>query len=85
MGWLIAVWRRRLRQASVVEIERMLGLYRDLYRGFTAKHFHEWLLKRHNYVLSIVTLTWHRRHRVEDRLYCPIMLRFGHTFPEAKH
>ena len=29
------------RRASVVEIERMLGLYRDLYRGFTVKHLHE--------------------------------------------
>ena len=26
------------RRASVAEIERMLGLYRDLYRGFTVKH-----------------------------------------------
>ena len=25
----------------MAEIERMLGLYRDLYRGFTVKHFHE--------------------------------------------
>jgi Helix-turn-helix domain len=40
-----------LRRASVTEIERMRGLYRDLYRGFTVKHFHEQMLKRHNYVL----------------------------------
>jgi len=26
----------------------MLGPYRDLYRGFTVKHFHEQLGKRHN-------------------------------------
>jgi hypothetical protein len=34
-----------LRRAPVAEIERMLGLYRDLYRGFTVKHFHEQLGK----------------------------------------
>ncbi len=28
-----------LRRASVAEIERMLGLYRDLYRGFTVEAF----------------------------------------------
>ena len=33
------------RRAPVAEIERMLGLYRDLYRGFTVKHFHEQLGK----------------------------------------
>ena len=35
-----------LRRAPVAEIERMLGLYRDLYRGFTVQHFHEQLLIR---------------------------------------
>src|SRR6202035_3669164 len=39
------------RRAPVREIERMLGLYRELYRGFTGKHFHEQLGKRHNYTL----------------------------------
>ena len=29
-----------LRRAPVAEIERMLGLYGDIYRGFTVKHFH---------------------------------------------
>ena len=29
-----------VRRAPVAEIERMLGLYRDVYRGFTVKHFH---------------------------------------------
>ena len=37
------------RRAPVAEIERMLGLYRDLYRGFTVQHFHEQLGKRHGY------------------------------------
>jgi len=31
----------------VAEIERMLGLYRALYRGFTVKHVHEQLAKQH--------------------------------------
>jgi hypothetical protein len=30
-------------RATSEEIERMLGLNRDLYRGFTVKHFHEQL------------------------------------------
>ena len=50
------------RRAQVAEIERMLGLYRDLYRGFTIKHFHEQLGKRHNYVLGY-TLTKVHLHR----------------------
>src|SRR5713101_2110635 len=41
-----------LRRAPVAEIERMLGLYRDLYRGFTVKHFHEQLGNRHGYTLG---------------------------------
>jgi hypothetical protein len=46
----------------VAEIERMLGLYRDLYRGFTVKHFHEQLGKRHNYTLGY-TVTKVHLHR----------------------
>jgi len=48
-----------LRRASVAEIERMLGLYRDIYRGFTVKHFHEQLVKRHNYVLGYTVTKLH--------------------------
>ena len=48
-----------LRRASVAEIERMLGLYRDVYRGFTVKHFHEQMLKRHNYVLGYTVTKLH--------------------------
>jgi transposase len=51
-----------LRRAPVTEIERMLGLYRDLYRGFTVKHFHEQLGKRHNYTLGY-TVTKVHLHR----------------------
>jgi transposase len=48
-----------LRRASVAEIERMLGLYRELYRGFTMKHVHEHLVKRHNYVLGYTVTKLH--------------------------
>ena len=57
----------------VQEIERMLGLYRDLYRGFTVKHFHEQLGKRHSYTLgyTVTKLHLHRaglaRRRVKTR------------------
>ena len=47
------------RRAPVAEVERMLGLYRDLYRGFTAKHFHEQLTRRHNYVLGYTVTKLH--------------------------
>jgi transposase len=48
-----------LRRAPVAEIERILGLYRDIYRGFTVKHFHEQLVKRHNYVLGYTVTKLH--------------------------
>jgi hypothetical protein len=35
-----------LRRALDAEIERVLGLYWELYRSFTVKHFHEQLLKQ---------------------------------------
>ena len=56
-----------LRRAPVAEIERMLGLYRDLYRGFTVKHFHEQLGKRHNYTLgyTVTKLHLHRAGLVQ--------------------
>ena len=40
------------RRAAVEEILRMLGLYEGRYAGFTVKHFHEQLQKRHNYKLG---------------------------------
>jgi transposase len=40
------------RRAAVEEIQRMLGLYEERYGGFTVKHFHEQLQKRHNYKLG---------------------------------
>jgi transposase len=51
--------RPSLRRAPKVEIERMLGLYRDVYRGFTVKHFHEQLGKRHNYTLGYTVTKLH--------------------------
>ena len=55
------------RRAPVAEIERMLGLYRDVYRGFTVKHFHEQLGKRHNYTLgyTVTKVHLHREGLVE--------------------
>ena len=55
------------RRAPVAEIERMLGLYRDVYRGFTVKHFHEQLGKRHNYTLgyTVTKVHLHRAGLVE--------------------
>jgi transposase len=56
-----------LRRAPAAEIERMLGLYRDLYRGFTVQHFHEQLRKRHNYTLgyTVTKLHLHREGLVQ--------------------
>jgi transposase len=51
--------RPSLRCAPKPEIERMLGLYRDVYRGFTVKHFHEQLGKRHNYTLGYTVTKLH--------------------------
>jgi transposase len=63
------------RRAPVAEIERMLGLYRDLYRGFTVKHFHEHLAKRHNYTLGY-TVTKLHLHR--SGLVSPAKTRSAH-------
>src|SRR5690242_18645967 len=40
------------RRAAVAEVLRMLGLYEERYAGFTVKHFHEQLKKRHGYKLG---------------------------------
>jgi len=50
------------RRASVAEIARMLDLYRGSYADFTVKHFHEQLVKRHNYKLGY-TVTKVHLHR----------------------
>jgi transposase len=40
------------RRAAEDEILRMLGLYREHYADFTVKHFHEQLVKRHDWRLG---------------------------------
>ena len=40
------------RRADPAELGRMCGLYRDRYRDFTAKHFHETLVREHGYRLG---------------------------------
>ena len=39
------------RRAPARELERMHDLYRESYSDFTVKHFHEQLVRRHNYKL----------------------------------
>ena len=46
-------------RATPAEIARMLGLYCDLYRGFTVKHFHEKLVRHHNYKLGYTVTKLH--------------------------
>ena len=67
--------RPSLRRAPKAEIERMLGLYRELYRGFTVKHFHEQLGKRHHYTLGY-TVTKQHLHRAG--LVTPARTRSAH-------
>ena len=47
------------RRMSDEEVARILGLYRDHYEGFTVKHFHEQLVKRHNYKLGYTVTKVH--------------------------
>jgi hypothetical protein len=49
------------RRADTAEIDRMLELYRTRYSDFNVKHFHEQLVKRHNYKLGY-TVTKVRLH-----------------------
>lgn len=49
------------KRAPEAELIRMLGLYRTHYEGFTVKHFHEQLQKRHDYKLGY-TVTKLRLH-----------------------
>jgi hypothetical protein len=64
-----------LRRAPVVEIERMPGLYRDLYRGFTVQHFQKHLGKRPGHTLGC-TVT--RRHLHRAGLVTPTKMRSAH-------
>jgi transposase len=49
------------RRADSAEIDRMLELYRTVYSDFNVKHFHEQLVKRHDYKLGY-TVTKVRLH-----------------------
>jgi transposase len=49
------------RRADTGEIDRMLELFRTTYSDFNVKHFHEQLVKRHNYKLGY-TVTKVRLH-----------------------
>ena len=49
------------RRAEASEIARMLDLYRTTYHGFNVKHFHEQMVKRHDYKLGY-TVTKVRLH-----------------------
>jgi len=62
-------------RAPAEEIARMLGLYRDRYAGFTVKHFHEQMEKRHGYKLGY-TLT--RLQLQRAGLVCPAPGRSAH-------
>ena len=63
------------RRAAAEEILRMLGLYQERYEGFTVKHFHEQLQKRHDYKLGYTVTRlalqgagWCARHRGARRI-----------------
>ena len=47
------------RRAAAAEILRMLGLYRERYADFTVKHFHEQLVKRHDWRLGYTVTKLH--------------------------
>ena len=47
------------KRACAKEIARMLGLFRGSYADFTVKHFHEQLVKRHNYKLGYTVTKVH--------------------------
>lgn len=53
------VGRPSSRRAAASEILRMLGLYEERYAGFTVKHFHEQLAKRHGYKLGYTVTKVH--------------------------
>ena len=50
------------RRAPEAELQRMLGLFKEKYSDFTVKHFHEQLVKRHDYKLGY-TVTKVHLHR----------------------
>jgi transposase len=69
------------RRAPRLEIERMLGLFRERYADFTVKHFHEQLGKRHGYRLGY-TVTKVHLHRAG--LVQPAVKRSAHRKKRAR-
>ena len=69
------------RRAPTQELERMLGLFQDKYSDFTVKHFHEQLVKRHNYKLGY-TVTKVHLHRAG--LVRPAVKRSAHRKKRAR-
>lgn len=83
------------RRAPERELERMQELYRERYSDFTAKHFHEQLVRRHNYKLCYtvtrLSLQWaglvakakrrgaHRKKRVRRPLPGMLLFQDGST------
>src|SRR3546814_13419263 len=55
----ISDWSSDVCSSDLREIARMLGLYADRYVGFTVKHFHDQLVKRHDYVLGYTVTKVH--------------------------
>lgn len=43
------------RRAPEEELQRMVRLYQEHYQGFTVRHFHERLVRRHHYKLGYTT------------------------------
>src|SRR3546814_18863935 len=55
----ISDWSSDVCSSDLREIARMLGLYAGRYVGFTVKHFHEQLVKRHDCVLGYTVTKVH--------------------------
>jgi transposase len=63
------------RRAPVDQVHRVLTLYRERYRGFTARHFHDKLRQHHGFALGYTgpssacrTLAWSPRRRAARRI-----------------
>jgi transposase len=69
------------RRAGMAEIARMLELYRGSYADFTVKHFHEQLVKRHDYKLGY-TVT--KVHLQRAGLVKPALKRSAHRKKRAR-
>ena len=57
------------RRAPVAEVARIVSLYRERYRGFNVRHFHQILRREHAGTLSYSSVT---RALQEAGLICPL-------------